>query len=66
MKYEQAKTFDEMMEVAQKKKHGGSHATDCVIHGESSSLSTKLEPWKHPEMNFCMESTMEQIINQMN
>jgi hypothetical protein len=44
MKYEQAKTFDEMMEVAQKKKHGGSHATDCVIHGESSSLSTKLEP----------------------
>jgi hypothetical protein len=26
----------------------------------------KLKMWKHPKVSFCMESVIEQMINQMN
>ncbi len=57
MRYEQAKMFDEVIEVAEKKEGNMVKVIQFLIEPE---------PRKHLEVNFCMESAMEQMINQMN
>ncbi len=67
MRYEQAATFDEVVEVAEKEV-----SMEEVPQPTAQSMvkivqfSTKPELRKHLEVSSHMESSVEQMINQMN
>jgi hypothetical protein len=68
MRYEQAAMFDEVVEVVEKKEV----SMEEIPRPTSQSMVKviqfliELELRKHPKVSSCMESTMEQMINQMN
>jgi len=66
--YEQAATFDEAAEVAEKKEVSMEEVPRPTAQSmvKTVQFSTELELRKHSEMSSCMESAMEQMINQMN
>jgi hypothetical protein len=68
VRYEQAATFDEAVEVAEKKEVNMEEVPRPIAQSmvKTIQFSTEPEVWKHPEVNFHMESAMEQMINQMN
>jgi len=68
VKSEQATTFDEVTEVAKKKEVSMEEVPRPTVQSmvKTVQFSTKPELRKHPEVSSCMESTMEQMINQMN
>jgi hypothetical protein len=68
MRYKQATTFDEITEVAKKKKVSMEEVPRPTVQTmvKTVQFSTEPELRKHPEMNSCMESAMEQMIDQMN
>jgi len=68
MRYEQAATFDEAVEVAEKKEVSMEEVPQPTVQSmvKIVQFSTEPELWKHPKVNSRMESAMEQMINQMN
>jgi hypothetical protein len=68
MRYEQAATFDKAAEVAEKKEASMEEVPRPTVQTmvKIVQFSTEPEVRKHPEMSSCMESAMEQMINQMN
>ncbi len=68
MKYEQAATFDEAAEVAEKKEVNVEEVPQPTVQSMVKTIQflTKPELRKHLEVNSRMESAMEQMINQMN
>ncbi len=65
MRYEQAKTFDEVTEVAEKKEENMEKVPQPIVQSMANAIQflTKLKLQKHLEVNSRMESTMEQMIN---
>jgi hypothetical protein len=67
VRYKQAVTFNEATEVAEKEVN-----MEEVPQPTMQSMVKivqfliELELWKHPEVSSCMESAIEQMINQMN
>ncbi len=68
MRYEQAATFDEAVEVAEKKEVSMEEVPRPTVQSmvKAIQFSTKPKLRKHPEVGSRMESVMEQMINQMN
>ncbi len=68
MRYEQATTFDEAAEVAEKKEVNMEEVPRPTVQTmvKTIQFSTELELRKHLEVSSRMESAMEQMINQMN
>ncbi len=68
VRYEQAATFDKATEVAEKKEVSMEEVPRPTAQSMVKTVlfSTELELRKHPEVSSCMESAMEQMINQMN
>jgi hypothetical protein len=68
VKYKQAATFNEATEVAEKKEVNMEEVPRPTVQSMVKTIhfSTKPELQKHPEVRSHMESTMEQMINQMN
>ncbi len=68
VRYEQAATFDEAAEVAEKKEVSMEEVSRPTMQPtvKAVQFSTELELRKHPEMSSHMELTVEQMINQMN
>ncbi len=68
MRYKQAATFDEATKVAEKKEVSMEEVPRRTVQPmvKTVQFSTKLQLWKHLEVNSRMESAMEQMINQMN
>ncbi len=68
MRYEQAATFDEATEVAEKKEVSVEEVPRPIVQSmvKTIQFSTEPELRKHLEVNSRMESAMEQMINQMN
>ncbi len=68
MKYEQAVTFDETVEVAEKKEVSMEEVSRPTAQPMVKAVQFLTEPKlrKHPEVSLCMELAMEQMINQMN
>jgi len=68
VRYEQAATFDEATEVAEKKEVSMEEVPRLIVQSmvKIIQFSTEPELWKHPEVRSHMESAMEQMINQMN
>ncbi len=68
MRYEQAATFDEVIEVAEKKEVSMEEVPRLTVQSmvKIVQFSTEPELRKHPKMSSRMESAMEQMINQMN
>ncbi len=67
MRYEQATTFDETTEVAEKEVSMEEVPRPTVqTMVKTVQFSTEPKLWKHLEVNSRMESVMEQMINQMN
>jgi len=68
VRYKQATTFDEVAEVAEKKEVSMEEVPRPTVHSmvKTVQFSTEPELRKHPKVNSRMESTMEQMINQMN
>ncbi len=68
MRYEQVATFDEAAEVAEMKEVSMEEVPQLITQSmvKTIQFSTKPEVRKHPEVSSCMESAMEQMINQMN
>jgi hypothetical protein len=67
-KYEQAVTFDEVAEVAEKKEVSMEEVPRPTMQStvKTVQFSTEPELQKHLEVSSRMESTIEQMINQMN
>jgi hypothetical protein len=65
VRYEQAKTFDEVTEVAEKKEENMEKVPQPIVQSMANAIQflTKLKLQKHLEVNSRMESTMEQMIN---
>ncbi len=68
VRYEQAATFDEATEVAEKKEASMEEVPRPTVQTmvKTVQFSTEPEVRKHPEVSSRMESAMEQMINQMN
>jgi len=68
VKYEQAATFDEAVEVAEKKEVSMEEVPRPTAQSmvKVVQFSTEPELRKHPEVSSRMESAMGQMINQMN
>ncbi len=68
MKYEQTTTFDETMEVTEKKEVGIEEVPWPTLRPMVKAIQflTELELWKHPEVSSRIKSAMEEMINQMN
>jgi len=68
VRYEQATTFDEAAEVAEKKEVSMEEVPRPIVQSmvKTIQFSTEPELRKHPEVSSHMGSTMEQMINQMN
>ncbi len=68
MRYEQAATFDEAAEVAEKKEVSVEEVPRPIVQSMVKTIQFLTEPElrKHLEVNSRMESAMEQMINQMN
>jgi hypothetical protein len=68
VKYEQVATFDEAAEVAKKKEVSMEEVPRPTVQFMVKTIQFLIEPElrKHPKMSSCMESAMEQMINQMN
>ncbi len=68
MRYEQSATFDKTAEVAEKKEVSMEEVPRPITQPmvKIVQFSTRSELRKHPEVNSRMESTMEQMINQIN
>ncbi len=68
VKYEQEETFDEVAVVAEKKEVNMEEVPRPTMQPMVKAVQflTELELRKHPKMSTCIESTMEQMINQMN
>jgi len=68
MRYKQAVTFDEATEVVKKEEVSMEEVPRPTVQTmlKIVQFSTEPELWKHPKVNSCMESAMEQMINQMN
>jgi len=68
VRYEQAATFDEAVEVAEKKEVSMEEVPRPTVQSmvKIVQYSTEPELRKHSEVSSCMESAMEQMINQMN
>jgi len=68
VKYEQAATFDEAVEVAEKKDVSMEEVPQPNVQSmvKTVQFSTELELRKYLKVSSCMESAMEQMINQMN
>ncbi len=61
-------TFDEAAEVAEKKEVSIEEVPRPIMQSTVKTVQFLIEPelGKHLEMSSCMESAMEQMINQMN
>ncbi len=59
--YKQAKTFDETTKVVEKKEENMAKNSQQTMQSMTKALhfSIELELWTHPEVNFCMELTMD-------
>jgi hypothetical protein len=68
VRYEQAATFDEAAEVAEKKEVSMEEVPRPTAQSMVKTVQFSSEPElrKHPEMSSHMESAIEQMINQMN
>ncbi len=68
VRYEQAATFDEAVEVAEKKEVNMEEVPRPALQSMVKTVQflTELELRKHLEVSSRMESAMEQMINQMN
>ncbi len=68
MRYEQATTFNEAAEVAEKKEVSMEEVPRPTVQSmvKTVQFSTEPELRKHPEVSSRMELAMEQMINQMN
>jgi len=68
VRYEQAETFDEAMEVTEKKEGSMEEIPQLTLQSMAKTVQFSTEPElrKHLEVNFRMESVMEQMINQLN
>jgi len=68
VRYEQAVTFDEAAEVAEKKEVNMEEVPQPTVQSMVKTIQFLTEPKlrKHPKVSSRMESTMEQMINQMN
>jgi len=68
VKYEQTATFDKAVEVAEKKEESMEEVPQPTVQTMVKIVQFSTEPKlrKHLEMSSCMESAMEQMINQMN
>jgi hypothetical protein len=68
MRYEQAETFNEAAKVAKKKEVNMEEIPRLTMQSMAKAIqfSTELELQKHLKVNSRMESTIEQMINQMN
>jgi len=68
VRYEQAATFDEAVKVAEKKEVSMEEIPRPTVQSMVKTIPFSTEPKlrKHPEVSSRMESTMEQMINQMN
>ncbi len=68
MKYKQAPTFNEAMEVAEKKEVSIEEVPWPTMQSMVKTVQFSTEPklWKHLKVSSRMELTMEQMINQMN
>jgi hypothetical protein len=66
--HELGEMFDEVVEVAKKKKENMEEVPQPIVQSMANvgQFSIQLESRKHLEVNFHMESAMEQMINQMN
>jgi hypothetical protein len=68
VRYEQSATFDEAVEVAEKKEVSMEEVPRPIVQPtvKTVQFSTGPKLRKHPEFRSHMESAMEQMINQMN
>jgi len=68
VRYEQAATFDEAVEVAKKKEVNMEEVPRPTVQFMVKTIQFSVEPElrKHSKMSSRMESAMEQMINQMN
>jgi hypothetical protein len=68
VRYEQAETFDEMMEMAEKKEGNMEEIPQLTLQSMAKIIQFSTEPElrKHPDLNSRMELVMEHMINQLN
>ncbi len=68
VRYEQVEMFDEATEVAKNKEVNMEEVSQLTMQSMVKEIQISIEPKsrKHLKVSSCMESALEQMINQMN